>query len=136
MTTEHGPALVEKAAEARLADLIHRGLWGCNAVHPMGNPTIHTTNRDVYTAQREFCHRVARYVLNSDVLATVAPAIREAVLLEAASTFRKHERDGYLFIDENHERVPWEAVAQQLERMAREQRRTRTGQASSSCETR
>jgi hypothetical protein len=99
---EHDPALVDKAAEGALA-----ARW------PDGLLVDHVS--------RKTAPMIARAVL-----AAVVPAIREAVLLEAAETFRQHERDGYLFIDENHERVPWEAVAQQLERMAAQQREERS----------
>mgnify|MGYP000855254073 CR=1 FL=1 len=39
-------------------------------------------------------------------------------LREAAEALRQAERDGYLFLDGSHERVPWEAVADWLDARA------------------
>jgi hypothetical protein len=41
-----------------------------------------------------------------------------AALREAAEALRQHERDGYLFIDGDRDRVPWEAVARWLDQRA------------------
>jgi len=55
--------------------------------------------------------------LAAEGIGDTAQAGREA-LRAAAKAARDAERGGYLFLDGNHERVPWEAVARWLDGQA------------------